>query len=274
VQHKSYLASLSILLAELTTEPPSTRRAAELAASAAEAGRWVHVFGSGHSVMAAMEIFPRYRSFPIFHPLMDPRLMWHPVSGPGGAEELLWLQRQPGDIVCSPDVLIVVSHSGRNAAPVEAAQFAAQRGLKVVAVTSGANVQQHRAGRPEQSHIANWAEVVIDTKAPVADAISEVPGWGREPVGAASTVLMTAVMNALLVETAAVLGASGPLTARSSPLRWLGWDPSITRECLPPIVSAGGRPGALPAPASRLGGLTPEHSRGDVSSGTRWSVPA
>ena len=41
-------------------------------------------------------IFPRYGSFVGFFPLYDPRLMWSNVIGPGGARELLWLERQEG----------------------------------------------------------------------------------------------------------------------------------------------------------------------------------
>ncbi len=44
----------------------------------------VHLFGSGHSVIPVLDVFPRYGSFPGFHPLLDPRLMWSNVLGPGG----------------------------------------------------------------------------------------------------------------------------------------------------------------------------------------------
>jgi uncharacterized phosphosugar-binding protein len=39
----------------------------------------VHLFGSGHSVIPVLDVFPRYGSFAGFHPLMDSRLMWTQV---------------------------------------------------------------------------------------------------------------------------------------------------------------------------------------------------
>ena len=45
------------------------------------------VFGSGHSVIPVLDVFPRYGGFVGFHPMMDPRLMWFNVVGPGGAPE-------------------------------------------------------------------------------------------------------------------------------------------------------------------------------------------
>jgi uncharacterized phosphosugar-binding protein len=53
----------------------------------------VHLFGSGHSIIPVLDIFPRYGSFAGFHPLMDSRLMWTQVLGSGGVREVLKLER-------------------------------------------------------------------------------------------------------------------------------------------------------------------------------------
>ena len=88
-----------------------------------------------NSLAVDIPLFLQWIVFPVmadsldFHPIMDPRLMWTTVSGPGGAEELLWLERQEGYINVflqhhtwnKNDIFIVVSHGGQNAAPVEIA---------------------------------------------------------------------------------------------------------------------------------------------------------
>ena len=110
-------------------------------------GRVVYIFGSGHSVIPALDVFPRYGSFVGLQPILDPRLMWFNILGPGGVRELLWLERQEGyarvileSYTLDPkDTLIVFSQGGLNAAPVEMAQEARRRGLKVIGVTSLAN---------------------------------------------------------------------------------------------------------------------------------------
>src|SRR5436853_7535540 len=83
-------------------------------------GGLVHLFGSGHSVLPVQDIFPRYGSYPGFHPLMDARLMWFNVLGSGGAKALLWLERREGyaailfenQPVRAGDGLVVVSPGG------------------------------------------------------------------------------------------------------------------------------------------------------------------
>src|SRR5712692_4479399 len=71
--------------------------------------------GSGHSVLPVQDVFPRYGSYPVFHPLLDARLMWQDVLGSRGAKGLLWLERQSGyakvlfenEPIRSGDVMVV-----------------------------------------------------------------------------------------------------------------------------------------------------------------------
>src|SRR5512142_1733969 len=107
-----------------STQSDNIRSAATLMVDSVAGGGLVHLFGSGHSVLPVQDVFPRYGSFPVFHPLMDARLMWQNVLGSGGAKGLLWLERQEGyakvlfdnEPVRSGDVMIVFSHGGTNAA--------------------------------------------------------------------------------------------------------------------------------------------------------------
>jgi len=47
--------------------------AGRIFAECIEKGGWVYLFGSGHSVIPVLDVFPRYGSFIGFRPLMDPR---------------------------------------------------------------------------------------------------------------------------------------------------------------------------------------------------------
>ncbi len=169
-------------------------------------GRLVHLFGSGHSVIPVLEIFPRYGSFPGFHPLLDPRLMWSNVLGPGGVKELLWLERREGyaavilesQPVSAGDAMVVFSHGGMNAVPVEMARECRGRGLKVVAVTCLAN-------RPR---LAEYADVAIDNGVPPEDALEPVEGWTHK-VAAGSTVSAVTIAMALVTEVARELARRG-----------------------------------------------------------------
>jgi uncharacterized phosphosugar-binding protein len=208
----SFLGSVGGLLARMAeTQGEAFDRAAQLCADSLASDGLVHLFGSGHSVIPVMEAFPRYGSFVGLHPLTDPRLMWCNVLGPGGVRELLWLERVEGYVeqylqhepLSRGDVLVVFSHSGRNSAPVEAAAYARVHGLSVVAVTATANLDRP-PGHSSGKRIAELADVVIDTGAPVEDAVVRLDGWGP-PLGGVSTILACAAVVEVITRTAAKL---------------------------------------------------------------------
>jgi uncharacterized phosphosugar-binding protein len=110
--------------------------------------------------------------------------MWFNVVGPGGARELLWLEREEGYIenflqsyVMGPkDTMIVFSHGGVNAAPVEAALYAKEHGLKVIAVTSGENYKVARATHSSGKKLGDVADLMIDNCVPPEDALVRIEG--------------------------------------------------------------------------------------------------
>lgn len=212
----AFLARARAVLDSIDRQAGTITRASEWMADAVHGGGLVHVFGSGHSVIPVLDVFPRYGSFPAFHPLIDPRLVWQQVVGGGGAPELLWLERAPGyienflrDQALSPgDVFLVFSHGGMNAAPVEAAAYARTHGLRVVAVTSRQNLEAARARGDRRPHLSDAADLTIDNGVPPEDALVAVDGV-REPLGAGSTVAVTAIVGALVSELGRSLARRG-----------------------------------------------------------------
>lgn len=211
-----FLSRLIGILDEVAEkQAEALNRAASAMAEALETGHLVHLYGSGHSHMPTLDAFPRYGGFVGLHPLNDPRLMWHNVLGPGGVKELLWLERTEGyaaqflehEPLRADDVLVVFSHGGRNAAPVEAAMYGKQLGLVVIGVTSTANLErppEHSSGK----RLAEVSDIVIDTRVPVEDALVSVDGWQR-PVAGASTIVAMAIMQELVARTALSLAERG-----------------------------------------------------------------
>ncbi|MGC8794974.1 MAG: sugar isomerase domain-containing protein [Bryobacteraceae bacterium] len=190
-------------------------QAAEAMATAIASGRRVWMFGSGHSVIPVMDMFPRYGSFLGLWPLYDPRLMWFNVIGPGGARELLWLERREGYVevflrsypLQAGDVIVIFSHGGMNAAPLEAAMEARKRGLLVVSVSSHANLSVGRRGHSSGKALAEVSHIALDNCVPPEDALVEV-GW-PERVAAGSTVAAVFIAMSLVAETASRLAARG-----------------------------------------------------------------
>lgn len=192
------------------------QKAACAMAESIKNGRAVYYYGSGHSALPVLDVYPRYGSFVGIQPIHDPRLTWTNVMGPGGTPELLWLERQEGYVanvmrsyeIMPEDTMIVFSHGGLNAAAIEVAMIGKEKGATVVAVTS---MQNYRINPPHHSSgkkLADVADIVIDNGAPPEDAVVSIPNW-EEPVAASSTVMTVVISMALLAETAKVLSSEG-----------------------------------------------------------------
>lgn len=212
-----YLDSIESILEKIhSTQLEKIKEAAKIMADSIVQGGVIHVFGSGHSVIPALDIFPRYGSYLGFHPLLDPRLMWFNVTGSGGAQELLWLERQEGYINVflksyefkSNDTMLIFSHGGLNAAPVEMSLAAKDAGLPVLAVTSMKNQQEASPSHSSGKKLSDIADINIDNCVPPEDALVDLDGQ-REPVSAGSTVAFVTIAQAMVAETAKVLVERG-----------------------------------------------------------------
>jgi uncharacterized phosphosugar-binding protein len=211
-----YYENISEVLKNIrTTQEAKIQAASEIMATAIASGHRVYLYGSGHSVIPVMDIFPRYGSYVGYFPLYDPRLMWSNVIGPNGARELLWLERKEGyaevflqSFLLEPgDVMIVFSHGGMNAAPIEAALYAKKKGLTVIAVTSLANAAIAKATHSSGKKLADAADIAIDNC--VAPEDSQVDIGRPEKVAAGSTMAVVFVSMSLVAETASRLLAKG-----------------------------------------------------------------
>lgn len=189
----------------------SILQAAELIATSILDGGMVHVFGAGHSHILAEEMFYRAGGLVPVNAVLDPNFMLHvpPMKGSRlerlegyGAIIFQSYQTYPGEVI------IVVSQSGKNAAPVEVALKAKEQGLKVVAITSRQHSQavppQHSSGK----RLYEIADIVIDNRVPIGDA-AVVPMEGYPKVAPLSTVVGGAILNAIVAQVAANVAAQG-----------------------------------------------------------------
>jgi uncharacterized phosphosugar-binding protein len=193
------------------------RQAAGRFARSILAGRLVHVFGTGHSRMAVEEMFPRYGSFPGFHPIVELSMTFHnPVVGANGQRQAMFLENVQGfgpvlwrNFVTSPDdCLLAISTSGCNAVTVDVAIEARRLGMFVVALTSlphaSVSTSKHESGRK----LAEVADLVLDQHAPPGDSAVWIEGL-ESPVSPVSSVSGCVLINLLKAETARLLTEAG-----------------------------------------------------------------
>jgi uncharacterized phosphosugar-binding protein len=197
----------------------------ELCADAITGDGLVHLFGTGHSRIPLEEMFPRYGSYPGWHPMAELSMTFHTqVVGTNGQRQAMFIERVPGlaeQILTNfklgpPDVLMVFSASGRSAVPIEVAIGARKRGLKIVAVTSVAQTYASPPTHETNTRLLDHADLVLDLGTPAADAMVSIPGLD-EPVGPGSTIANVAFVNAIKTGTAELL---------------------VARDAMPPVITS------------------------------------
>lgn len=209
------------------TQLPAIEQASAWCADAIEAGGLVHLFGTGHSRIPVEEMFPRYGSYPGFHPLVELSMTFHTqVVGANGQRQAMFIERMPGlaEVILSnftfrsTDVMMIFSASGLTAVPVEMARGSRARGMRVIAVTSVGQSMSAEPGPEVGSRLLDEADLVIDLCTPPGDAMVHVEGLDT-PVGPGSTIANVAIVNSIKVRVAQLLterGAMPPVITRAS----------------------------------------------------------
>ena len=205
--------------------------AAEMCAEAIAADGLAHLFGTGHSRIPLEEMFPRYGSYPGFHPIAELSMTFHTqVVGANGQRQAMFIERVPGlaeailaNFTFGPhDVMLVFSSSGTTAVPIEMAMGARARGLRVVAITAVEHSMSSEVQHATGTRLLDHADVVIDLCLPPGDAAVHIDGVDT-PVGPVSTVANVAIVNEIKVQTAGMLAA---------------------RRLLPPVITSASLVGA------------------------------
>lgn len=212
-----YLAQCRDLITAAEAQQAAIQEAADWFADTILAGRMVHLFGSGHSRIMVEEMWPRYGSFPGFNPIVELSLSFHnPVVGANGQRQAMFLENVSGfaerilrNFDFSPkDSALVVSSSGCNRVPIEMAEGFQKRGLKVVAIISRRHSEANRSQDARGKKLQDFADLVLDTGAPVGDAMVKIDGLDT-PVAPGSTVGGCLLVNSIKAEVAARLTRAG-----------------------------------------------------------------
>ncbi|WP_019989218.1 sugar isomerase domain-containing protein [Rudanella lutea] len=212
-----YLQKCRAILDTVEAQQSQIEQAARLFANTILAGRMVHVFGSGHSRIMVEEMWPRYGSFPGFNPIVELSLTFHNlVVGANGQRQAMFLENVPGLAdrilrnfdLSEQDTALVISSSGCNVVPIEMAELFQQRGVKVVALITKDHAAQSTSKRADGKKLSDFADLILDTGAPVGDAMVQVPGLDT-PVAPGSTVGGAVIVNTIKVEVARLLTEAG-----------------------------------------------------------------
>ena len=198
-----YIQQIVSLLERIETEERSKMAAAaEAVADVICRDGIVYTFGCGHSHLPCLDTFYRAGGLACVSPILDEDLMLH-----DGAAKSSRMEKMPGIAaeafrrhgVTANDLMVVISASGKNAAPVEMCECAKRAGVKLVTISSSAYVD-HGA------KLLAIGDIAIDCKVPYGDAVIDV---GEAKMGGLSTYASLFILNSILIDGAKKAFARG-----------------------------------------------------------------
>lgn len=204
-----YLEEVISNLRKIETEQSShIEQAAELMANAIAGDKLIHVYGGGgHTTLVMGEMFFRAGGLANINPVMEPGL-----SVFNQALKYLELERTVNygrSIVKyfrlqKDDVLIIFHNIGINAATIDAAMEAKEKGAKIIAVSSSYWQHEmpadHFIRHPNKKNLFDYADVCIDDYNPVGDAVIKVEGFST-PIAPVSNIADFYIAHRLEIAT-------------------------------------------------------------------------
>lgn len=207
-----YLPKVVELLNKIETEQyENIRKAAELMADAIAQDRLINVYGGGgHTTLPVGEMFFRAGGLCNINPCMETGL-----SVFNQAQKYLALERcvNYGRAIMDyydlqkDDVLIIYHNIGTNAATIDAAMAARERGARIIAVSS-AQWQEgipadYELRHPSRKNLNDFADICIDDYNPLGDTVVQLDGF-ETPIGPISNMTDFYIVHRLEIECAKV----------------------------------------------------------------------
>jgi len=202
-QGMEYAAAMQIVLQRIVeTQMQRVENAAEIIAEAIANDGILYTFGTGHSHVIAEDVAYRAGGLAPVDAILEPSLTGH-----SKVWQSEYMERVEGMAevilnyygISSKDTLVVISNSGRNAAPIEMAAGAKGRGAPVVAITSLAHSNGTDSRHSSGKKLYQLADVVIDNCCPKGDCLLHLDGL-RAPIGAGSGVAGLFIMHSITVQ--------------------------------------------------------------------------
>ncbi len=209
---ESYLKTSLGLLNRVFLQNQSTiETIAPLIADSVESGGVIHTFGSGHSEIIGREMVGRAGGLVCVSAILDTTGGF--VENLHGYGQALAKRYDRNHHLKSGEFIIVISNSGKNCSPIEIAEYAKGKGLKVVAITSMEMTRKVKATHPSGKKLYEFADYTLDNCGVLGDAIVDLPGK-EQSAGPTSTMAGALLINLLQMEVLEMLsnrGADTPL---------------------------------------------------------------
>ena len=189
----------------------SIMKAAEILAKTTKNGGIIYGFGTGHSHLVADDAFWRAATPANYCALLEPSATGNQeitksyyVENTYGIGQLIVDYHR----ITPNDCMIIISNSGNNIAPVDAAIRAKQKGIPVIAITAVEYSNFLKTKHKDGVKLKDVADVVLDNCSLIGDAAVEIENFEMK-VGSTSTIPNVYLQNAILTQMVELLVQEG-----------------------------------------------------------------
>ena len=215
VNSKDFFETVITYIDEVAeTERETIYAAAKMMGDCMNENGVVQLFGLNHGKEFSMELGYRAGGLMPFHKcevrdlalrgvcseaeLNDPNFDHNPEN----AHKLLGLYR-----IDPEDMFLIVSESGCEAIVVEAAKIAKAEGREIIAVVNKKVSDMSESTHPTKEKLVDLADIIIDTHAPIKDAVLDVDGTHK--MNHVGTIVGNVIAQMLTAETYRYLTENG-----------------------------------------------------------------
>lgn len=211
-QIKRYFDIIGQLLEkERESQKKELLKAANLIAECIKREGLIYIYGSGHAHMSGEELFYRAGGLGNVYPVFIEPLMLHEA-----AVRSSQLEKEEGYLtvvfeklpICEKDLVIIVSTSGRNAAPIDAAMIAEKKGAGLITLFSREYSLSAPSGHSSGKRLMDFGDARIDNGVPAGDACLIVEGIETK-VAPVSTIVNLTILQSVTAEAVSICADSG-----------------------------------------------------------------
>lgn len=194
-----------------TTQGENIKKAAEILAKTTENGGIIYGFGTGHSHLVVDDAFWRAAT-----PANYCALLEQSATGSFEITKSYYIENtyDIGKMIVDyhritpNDCMIIISNSGNNIAPVDAAIRAKEKGIPVIAITAVEYSNFLKTKHRDGVKLKDVADVVLDNCSLIGDAAVSIDNFPMK-VGSTSTIPNVFLQNAILAEMVDILVKKG-----------------------------------------------------------------
>ena len=209
---ESYFEQIGDVIEKIrATQSENIMKAAAILADVTEKGGIIYGFGTGHSHLVCDDAFWRAATPANYCALLEPS-----ASGNQEITKSYFVENTYGigklvvdyHRITPGDCMIIISNSGNNIAPIDAALRAKEKGIPVIAITAVEYSDYLKTKHKDGVKLKDVADVVLDNCCPIGDAAVSIDGFPMK-VGSASTIPNVCLQNAILTQMVELLVERG-----------------------------------------------------------------